>query len=119
MVCRANFAAGLPWQPYGFSTSLRPLRGAKAGRTPLYLLRTTRNHHFRRTAMKQTITYLRLTGRQIVGFIKKLIGKAKHQGTLKIGVTIGFPPLFAITLSYDVKFNGRADNDNRKVAKTG
>ncbi|MHB2268090.1 trans-acting factor B [Pseudaminobacter salicylatoxidans] len=69
--------------------------------------------------MKQTITYLRLTGRQIVGFIKKLIGKAKHQGTLKIGVTIGFPPLFAITLSYDAKFDGRADNDNKKVAKTG
>lgn len=69
--------------------------------------------------MKQTITYLRLTGRHVMSFIKKLIGKASHQGTLKIGVTIGFPPLFSITLSYDAKFNGRADNDNKKIAKTG
>lgn len=69
--------------------------------------------------MKQTITYLRVTGRNIVSFIKKLLGKARHQGTLKIGVTIGFPPLVSISLSYDAKFGPVADNDNKKVAKTG
>lgn len=70
--------------------------------------------------MKQTITYLRVTGRRVMGFIKKkLLGKTTHQGTLKIGVTIGFPPLFSISLSYDAKFGSKADNDNKKVAKTG
>lgn len=69
--------------------------------------------------MKQTITYLRLTGRRVMTFIKKLLGKASHQGTLKMGVTIGFPPLFSISISYDAKFEGKADNDNKKVAKTG
>lgn len=69
--------------------------------------------------MKQTITYLRVTGRRVMGFIKKLLGKAAHQGTLKIGVSIGFPPLFSISLGYDAKFGGKADNDNKKVANTG
>lgn len=69
--------------------------------------------------MKQTITFLRVTGRRIRGLIKKLFSMAAHQGTLKIGVTIGFPPLFSISLSYDAKFEGKADNDNKKVAKTG
>lgn len=69
--------------------------------------------------MKQTITYLRVTGRRVMGFIKKLLGKAVHQGTLKIGVTVGFPPLFSISLSYDAKFGGKAANDNKQVAKTG
>lgn len=44
--------------------------------------------------MKQTITYLRLTGRRVMTFIKKLVGKASHHGTLKIGATIGFPLSF-------------------------
>ncbi len=69
--------------------------------------------------MKQTITYLRFTGRRVMGFIKELLGKTTHQGTLKIGVTIGFPTLFSISLSYDAKFGSKADNDNKKVAKTG
>lgn len=69
--------------------------------------------------MKQTITYLRATGHRLMGFIKKLLGKAAHRGTLKIGVTIGFPPLFSISLRYDAKFGGKADNDNKEVAKTG
>lgn len=53
-----------------------------------------------------------------MGFIQKLLGKTTHQGTLKIGVTIGFPPLFSTALSY-AKFGSKADNDNKKVAKTG
>lgn len=69
--------------------------------------------------MKQTFTFLRVTGRRIRSFFTKLLGKAKHQGTLKIGVTIGLPPLFSISLSYDAKFDGKPDNDNKKVAKTG
>lgn len=69
--------------------------------------------------MKQTITFLRVTGRRIMGLIKKLFSMPSHQGTLKIGVTIGLPPLFSISLSYDAKFEGKADNDNKKVAKTG
>lgn len=73
----------------------------------------------RRATIKQTITFLRLTGRRIMSVIKKLFSMAFHQGTLKIGVTIGVPPLFSISLSYDAKFEGKADNNNKKVAKTG
>lgn len=69
--------------------------------------------------MKQTITYLRATGHRLMGFIEKLLGKAAHQGTLKLGVTIGFPPLASISLSYDAKFGDKADNDNQQVATTG
>lgn len=69
--------------------------------------------------MKQTITYLRVSGHRVCAFIKKLLGKGAHHGSLKIGVTIGFPPLFSVSVSYDVGFQGKADNDNKKAAKTG
>lgn len=69
--------------------------------------------------MKQTIAFFRATGRRIKGLLKKLFSTTAHQSTLKIGVTIGFPPLFSISLSYDAKFEGKGDTNNRKVAKTG
>lgn len=56
--------------------------------------------------MKKTITYLRATGRRLMGLVKKLIGKAAHQGALKVGVTIGFP-LSSRSPSTTMRHSGR------------
>lgn len=69
------------------------------------------------TAMKQTITYLRATGRRLMGFIKKLLGKAAHQGTLKIGVTIGFPLCFRSLLATMRDLGARPTTTTRKSAR--
>ena len=46
--------------------------------------------------MKQIITYLRRTGRRVSDFLKRLLGKATHEGRLRIGITVGIPP-FGVT----------------------
>lgn len=69
--------------------------------------------------MKQIITYLRRTGRRVSDFLKRLLGKATHEGRLRIGITVGIPPFVSITFGYDVKFTPKADNDNAKRKKTG
>lgn len=69
--------------------------------------------------MKQIITYLRRTGRRVSDFLKRLLGKATHEGRLRIGITVGIPPFVSITFGYDAKFTRKADNDNAKRRKTG
>ncbi|WP_099868029.1 trans-acting factor B [Pararhizobium haloflavum] len=69
--------------------------------------------------MKQIITYLRRTGRRVSDYLKRLLGKATHEGRLRIGITVGIPPFVSITFGYDVKFSGKADNDNTKISETG
>jgi len=48
-----------------------------------------------------------------------LLGKATHEGRLRIGITVGIPPFVSITFGYDAKFARKADNDNAKRRKTG
>lgn len=69
--------------------------------------------------MKQIITYLRRTGHRVSDFLKRLLGKATHEGRLRIGITVGIPLFVSITFGYDAKFAPKADNDNAKRKKTG
>lgn len=69
--------------------------------------------------MKQLITYLRRTGRRVSDFLKRLLGKATHEGRLRIGITVGIPPFVSITFGYDLTFSGKADNDNARTKETG
>lgn len=69
--------------------------------------------------MKQIITYLRRTGRRVSDFLKRLLGKATHEGRLRNGITLGIPPFVSITFGYDMKFAGKADNDNARIKQTG
>ncbi|MEY9536918.1 hypothetical protein [Sinorhizobium fredii] len=62
--------------------------------------------------MKTLVTFCQMTGRRLRQYINRQIAKLSHKGHLKISVTSSLPFLAKVEVSYQVQFDGKADNDN-------
>lgn len=63
--------------------------------------------------MKTLVTFCQKTGRRLRQYINQQIAKLSHKGQLKISVAFSLPFLAKVEVSYQVQFDGKADNDNK------
>lgn len=62
--------------------------------------------------MNTLVTFCQKTGRRLRLYINRQIAKLSHRGQLKISVAFSLPFLANLEVSYQVQFDGKADNDN-------
>ena len=63
--------------------------------------------------MKTLVTFCQKTGRRLCLYLNRQVAKLSHKSQLKISAVFSLPLLAKVEVSYQVQFDGKADNDNR------